>query len=125
MSTITLGKKGEDLAEKFLRRNRYKILERNFRVKLGEIDIIAKEKDTICFVEVKTRRTEAKGTALESVSGPKQRKLAQVALCYLKKKKWEDKKTRFDVIAVGDIEKGLKGIEIIKDAFALNGEFSI
>ena len=95
-----LGARGEDIAVSFLREKGYRILEKNFRVKIGEIDIIAKDADTYCFIEVKTRRTQSRGSALEAVSNFKQRRLSQIALWYLKKKNLCGARSRFDVVAI-------------------------
>ncbi len=114
-----IGQHGEDLAVVYLKQQGYRILERNFKTKYGEIDIIAQEGSTLCFVEVKTRSSEDYGTPFESISKPKQYKLSRVALGYLKYKKLFDVEARFDVISVLK-EKGTDyKIEIIKDAFDL------
>lgn len=112
-----LGISGEDLAVEYLQQNGYKILERNFRSRLGEIDIVARDKDTLCFVEVKTRTSIEQGHPFESVSFFKQRKLARMALSYLKYKNFLDSPARFDVIAILFDEKGGKKIELIQNAF--------
>jgi putative endonuclease len=112
-----LGQAGEEAAVAFLQHQGYHILERNFRNPLGEIDIIAKEGDTICFIEVKTRRNEAFGSPFESITPTKQRKLIHVALSYLKAKGREESKARFDAVAVFREEDGPERIEIIKNAF--------
>ncbi|HQP10182.1 MAG TPA: YraN family protein [Candidatus Omnitrophota bacterium] len=114
---IKLGQAGEQEAVTFLERQGYRILERNFRNPLGEIDIIAKEGDTICFIEVKTRSSQAFGSPFESVTPAKQRKIIHVALSYLKSKGREESKARFDVIAVCLEQEGPGRIEMIKNAF--------
>ena len=78
-----LGRRGEAIAVSFLKRQGYKIIERNYRSKLGEIDIIAREKDNIVFVEVKTRRSDDFGLPQEAVSYRKQYRLTKIALGYL------------------------------------------
>jgi putative endonuclease len=85
--TINLGRRGENLSVEFLKKQGYKIMERNYRCSIGEVDIIAKEKNVLCFVEVKTRKTEEYGLPEEAIDWHKQRKLAKVALTYLKEKK--------------------------------------
>jgi len=117
---IKLGQIGEEAAVSFLKKNGYRILEQNFRNKIGEIDIVALENDTLCFIEVKTRNSDFFGSPFESVTRAKQRKISQVALSYLKYKNISDRNTRFDVIAVlldGDRHQS---IEIIKNAFQVN-----
>ena len=93
---------------------------RNFRNFLGEIDIIAQDHDTICFVEVKTRAGTEFGSPLEAISRQKQFKLAQLALSYLKYKRRFNSKARFDVITVMREEQGAAQIELIKNAFDLS-----
>jgi putative endonuclease len=85
--TINLGRRGENLSVEFLKKQGYKIMERNYRCSIGEVDIIAKEKNVLCFVEVKTRKTGEYGLPEEAIDWHKQRKLAKVALTYLKEKK--------------------------------------
>lgn len=106
------GRIGEELAVKFLKGCKYKILERNFKNKLGEIDIIAKDRDIIVFVEVKSRSSSEFGLPCEAVDIKKQNKIRFVASLYLQTKKIEDKELRFDVIEVLDGE-----INYIKNAF--------
>ena len=117
---ISLGQEGEDLAIELLKRRGYRILERNVRLQRGEIDIVAREGDTLCFVEVKTRTSAAKGSAIESISYFKQRKLALLALTYLKYKRLLEEKARFDVVAVQKREDGGSQVELIQNAFDLN-----
>ncbi|OGP56570.1 MAG: YraN family protein [Deltaproteobacteria bacterium RBG_13_52_11b] len=111
-----LGKKGEELALRYLRKNGYRIFERNYVCKMGEIDIIAKEKDTLAFIEVKTRTSTAFGPPQLAVNSAKQMQLSKVALCFLKEKCLEDVKARFDVVAILLGPKGPE-IELIRDAF--------
>ena len=113
-----LGKKGEELALRFLKKNGYQIIERNYVCKLGEIDIIAKEKDTLAFVEVKTRTSTLFGPPELSVTPFKQMQLSKAALYFLKVKKLEDVKARFDVVAIL-LGKEREEIELIKNAFDL------
>jgi putative endonuclease len=117
---IQLGQIGEKAAVAFLERQGYGILQCNFRNKLGEIDIVAKDKDTLCFIEVKTRKTDAFGSPFESVTKVKQRKIIHVALSYLKAQGRSEANVRFDVVSViaGD-EEGPQ-VEIIKNAFEAN-----
>jgi putative endonuclease len=115
---LSLGKKGEDLAIAQLRALKYKILERNFKCALGEIDIIARERDTLVFVEVKTRRTRDFGGPAAAVNARKQRQLSRVALTYLNMKKLPQMPARFDVVAVELIPPAPR-IEVLRDAFEL------
>ncbi len=119
---IVLGKNAEDLAVDFLKRQGYRIIERNFRSRFGEIDAIAQDGDTLCFVEVKSRTTTEQGTPSEAVTFFKQRRLSKLALVYLKKRCGTlERKARFDVVSVlfEDHEKPV--IEVMKNAFELCG----
>jgi len=118
MEKKELGKKGEELALRFLKKRGYRIIEKNYVCKMGEIDIIAKEKDTLVFVEVKTRTSTIFGPPQLAVNPTKQMQLSKVALSYLKAKQLEDIKARFDVVAILLGPKG-EEIELIKDAFDL------
>jgi putative endonuclease len=112
------GKKSEQLAAKFLKRTGYRILETNYRSNLGEIDIIASEKGTIVFVEVKARNTSRFGSPKGAVTPAKQRKISMVALDYLKRSGQTEASARFDVVAI-DTASGKIDIEVVKNAFAL------
>jgi len=114
-----LGKKGEDLALRFLKKRGYRIIEQNYVCKMGEMDLIAKEKDTLAFIEVKTRTSMYFGPPQLAVTKFKQRQLSKVALNFLKQNKLEDVKARFDVVAIILGHNG-EEIELIRDAFDLN-----
>jgi putative endonuclease len=112
----SLGYQGESSAVNFLQANGFKILETNFRTKAAEIDIIATDHETICFIEVKTRRSIKKGLPRESVTPAKQNKIILGASFYLKKNKLLDSKVRFDVIEVLEND-GCFEFNLIKNAF--------
>ena len=114
-----LGKKGEEKALRFLKKEGYRIVEQNYVCKMGEMDIIAKEKDTLVFVEVKTRTSMAFGPPQLAVTQFKQRQLSKVALYFLKEKKLEDIKARFDVVAILLPPEKREEIELIRNAFDL------
>ena len=120
---IILGATGENIAAEFLKKGGYSILDNNFRTNLGEIDIVAKDKDCICFIEVKTRTSQDKGTPEEAITRQKQKKLSQLAIIYLKNKKLLNHSARFDVVSV--IKDGAEEdkIEIIKNAFPLDSRY--
>jgi len=111
-----LGRKGEELAIRFLKKKGYRILERNYVCKLGEIDIVAREKDTLAFVEVKTRTSTLFGPPELSVTPFKQMQISKAALVYLKEKNLEEVKARFDVVSILLRPEG-EEIELIRDAF--------
>ncbi len=120
---LELGHKGEELACGFLKKNSYKIIKTNYRNKLGQIDIIARDKDVLCFIEVKTRGSDIYGLPLESISELKQRHISKVALAYLKENQLMNNKARFDVVSVLLNKEGSK-IDLIKDAFRLKGRYA-
>lgn len=115
MSNVT-GKIGEKYAEKHLKKNKYKIMEKNFHSRFGEIDIIASKEQYIVFVEVKTRDVNAIYNAVEAVTYSKRQKIIKTAQIYLKYKV-TSLQPRFDVICI--ITKNEKPISVdyIENAF--------
>lgn len=99
-----IGDRGEELAINYLKKNKYKILESKYKIAIGEIDIIARKKKTIVFIEVKSRTSDYFGRPSEAVSAAKQNKIRAVATTYLKIKRKLDSLVRFDVIEVLDDE---------------------
>ncbi len=95
-----LGRLGERLASDSLEERGYRIIERNFRCRSGEIDLVAEEGQDLVFVEVKTRRGTAYGLPEEAVNSRKARKLQEVACCYLELHNLPDCSWRIDVVAV-------------------------
>lgn len=112
----SLGKQGEDWAVKYLKSNGFKILDKNYRCSFGEIDIVAKEKDTIVFIEVKTRKSAELIEPFESVGKKKQAKIRNLAEYYLQEKEYFDCEIRFDVLSITSKDKETQ-IEHIKNAF--------
>lgn len=103
----SLGKYGEDAAADFLVKKKYKILERNFKNRYGEIDIIAKNKSDLVFIEVKTRLSKKYGEPYEAVNYYKQQRITNAAKAYLCNKKLFDANVRFDIVEVyGGISDG-------------------
>ncbi|SDZ02498.1 putative endonuclease [Proteiniborus ethanoligenes] len=100
MSNIETGILGEKLAYNYLSNNDYTILEKNFRAKVGEIDIIAKKNEVIVFIEVKTRNNNNYGRPYESVNYRKQHKIVWTAQSYINLKKLSNYQFRFDIIEV-------------------------
>jgi putative endonuclease len=115
---LDLGKLGEELALKKVKRLGYKCIARNFRCALGEIDLIAKDGDCLVFIEIKTRRGRSIGSIKEVIDKRKKRQLSKVALAYLKSNDCCDVKSRFDVIAIS-LNQGKEQIEVIQNAFDL------
>ncbi|MCU0666623.1 MAG: YraN family protein [Candidatus Omnitrophica bacterium] len=120
---VKLGKESEQEAVKYLKKHGYKIIQENYRCSFGQIDIIAQCKGTICFVEVKSRTSTDFGTASEAVTQDKQRRLTKTAVYFLKEKDLLDKSARFDVVCI-DKEGGKNVIDVITDAFEMDGRFS-
>ena len=112
----SLGKVGEDLACAELQRRGYAILARRYRTRFGEIDIVAREGDTMVFVEVKTRTTSQFGDGAAAVTGGKQRRIGQMALDYLVRRRVPECPCRFDVVSV-DLSSPQPVVEVYRDAF--------
>ncbi|HHX23638.1 MAG: YraN family protein [Tepidanaerobacteraceae bacterium] len=117
MSNKQIGTLGEDYAVEHLKSSNYKILARNFSCKYGEIDIIAKYKHTIVFVEVKTRRSENFGKGMEAVNYHKQQKIRKVALFFLKQNYTTFSGLRFDVIDIMMKSDDCVQVEHVVNAF--------
>jgi len=111
-----LGIKGENLAVVFLKKKGYRIIARNYKTPIGEVDIIAQDGDTLVFAEVKTRTDELFGWPFEAVNKKKRHKMKNVALLYMKRI-GGNFPVRFDVISIFYRENGEKEIEHIMDAF--------
>ncbi len=119
---LELGKCGENLALDFLQRRGYRIIKTNYKSKLGEVDVIARQKDTICFIEVKTRASQTAGLPVESITRQKRHQITKAALCFLKENKLWDRPARFDVVSVLRESSGDK-IELIQNAFELEARY--
>ncbi len=112
-----LGKQGEDLACRELRRRGYSILARGYRTRYGEIDIVARDGDVLVFVEVKTRSTSRCGSPLDALTAIKQRRVTAMAQSYLMRAGWGDRPCRFDVVGIRYGERR-PFVELIRGAFA-------
>lgn len=113
-----LGREGEDLAANYLTRQGYRILERNYSTRLGEIDLIALDKDEIVFVEVKTRTNDAYGSPEHAVNRRKQSRMVKAALGYIKSRKLHQVPCRFDVVAVSAAAEN--EVQLIRNAFEID-----
>jgi putative endonuclease len=119
-----LGAFGEDMACSYLEKQGYKILKRNFNCRVGELDIVAMDGETLAFVEVKCRTGVNYGNPSEAVSFSKQGKIVKAALFFMTKYKLFDYMCRFDVIEVlTDGAKEDTRINLIKNAFEYNGKY--
>lgn len=117
---INTGKRGEDLALRYLKKQGYRIIERNFKTRQGEIDIIACDNDCISFVEVRSRSADNLGLPEDSIDRRKQKQIAKVALAYIKRRRLEDRNCKFDVICVEDANSVSPKVRLIKNAFELD-----
>jgi len=110
------GARGEEKACDFLQGQGYRILERNYRCRLGEIDIIAREGRTVVFVEVKARSSGRFGLPQEAVGPRKRRRMTAIALHYLQSRGWLGEPARFDVASVG-LDGGQETVTLFRNAF--------
>lgn len=117
MQKNVVGQSGEAFAAAFLEKKGYRVLERNYRSRFGEIDLIAQDGKTIVFVEVKARRTLRWGDPAQAVHHRKQQKIFQVAQLYLMRQEKEDVPCRFDVVEVIITPDGSSRIHHILNAF--------
>jgi putative endonuclease len=97
---VSLGPRGEQLAARFLQQQGYRIIARGHRQRLGEIDLIALDGDTLVFVEVKTRQSQRAGDPSEAVDLRKQERVTRAALAYLKRRRLLEQAARFDVVSI-------------------------
>ncbi len=117
-SHLLTGSEGEEVAVRFLIKQGYKIITRNFRTRLGEVDIVAREEKTLVFVEVKTRTGKQFGSPLFAVDQRKQAKITRVALLYLSNKKLNACPCRFDVVAIQK-HFGSYQVRLVRNAFEM------
>jgi len=114
---FSLGDRGEGAACGFLKEKGYEILEKNYKCKIGEIDVIARRQGRLAFIEIKTRTSTQFGTPQEAVNLPKQEKIFKVAQWYMKEKKLVKIPVAFDVVAVLWREGEAPEMRLIVDAF--------
>ncbi len=117
MESYQLGKKGEEEAERYLCSIGFEVLERNFHSQQGEIDIIAKDKETLVFVEVKSFSFRSFGSPVGAVRKNKKQSMIHAARTYLYKKNIKDVYCRFDVVTIYRLPNGSKKIEHFRSAF--------
>lgn len=113
-TTLDLGVAAEGRAARYLVRHGYHIVERNYRCRAGELDIIAREGEVLAFVEVRSRASARFGHAVTAISPAKQRQVARVAACYLAYRRPQVARCRFDVVALTGDE-----ILLLRDAWRL------
>lgn len=117
MNNVNFGREGEELATVFLKAHGYCIVQRNYSLNFGEIDIVARDGDTLCFIEVKTRETDDYGHPFEAVTKSKQSTIRKVAQMYLLENDITEEYVRFDVVGIQFEEGNDPMIELLKDAF--------
>lgn len=118
--TQKLGQKGEELACSFLKKNGYSILQRNYRKRCGEIDIIAQENGDLVFIEIKTRSGDELGSATSAVTTRKQKQIIKTAINYLSESNCYDIACRFDVLGITILPGTHPVFELIQGAFELS-----
>lgn len=116
LAALEFGRNAEDVAARSLRKSGYKILERNFSCREGEIDIVATQDGCLVFCEVKARRTVSYGSALEAITPAKVRKIKKAAEVYIAKNGLQERDCRFDVVTIDENGSVMK-LEIIPNAF--------
>ena len=119
LNKLLLGRRGEDEAADYLRKNGYRILARNLRAKFGEIDVVAQDGPTLCFVEIKTRSSIRFGFPEEAVDARKRQRLVRLASWYLQSRpSAQPRPVRFDVLAIlTGADSTPARIRLIKGAF--------
>ncbi|MGI8891329.1 MAG: YraN family protein [Chthoniobacterales bacterium] len=118
---MRLGAKGEKLAARYLQRQGFKVLYRSFRGRQGgEIDLVCRDRDTLVFVEVKTRTREDFGRPLEAVGAAQQRRISLGGLAWLRLLGNPDIFFRFDIVEVTIANGGAPRIELVRNAFSLS-----
>ncbi|MGC8797825.1 MAG: YraN family protein [candidate division WOR-3 bacterium] len=108
MNRMAMGKAGEAAAKRFLEKQGYKILACNYRCAYGEIDLICQDRETLVFVEVKTRSSSRFGSPAEAVTKSKQRRLYRLAQVYLAENHQEEIPVRFDVLSLTATPAGMQ-----------------
>jgi len=116
---LLLGKEGERVAERYLQKKGYTLVERNYRCPAGELDLIVLDRRVVVFVEVKTRTGHGFGSPLEAVEFRKQRKMIQAAQFFLAEKRLQQRDARFDVVGVSWPGRN-PVVEHIENAFELS-----
>ena len=116
------GQEGESAAEQYLRHKGYRIVARNLRSSVGELDLVAEDGQVLVFVEGMARRTDAFGGAIHAVHQRKQEKLIQLAAQYLARHHLKDRPCRFDVVLLQGTDAVASQIEHIQNAFEVPGD---
>ena len=112
-----IGSEGERAAAEFLEARGYRILERNYRTRLGEIDLVAEEGRTLVFVEVKVRRNDRFGGPAAAITSAKQARIARLAQQYVISRRLGERPCRFDVVLIWGDDPKTRRIELLPGAF--------
>jgi putative endonuclease len=120
---IRPGDEGERAAAKFLERRGYRILAYNYRTRLGEIDLIAEDKGTLVFIEVKVRATDRFGGPAMAITVAKQARIARLAQQFLTARRLEDRPCRFDAVLISGDDPSSQRIELVTAAFEVPTSF--
>jgi putative endonuclease len=112
-----IGSEGERAAAEFLEARGYRILERNYRTRLGELDLVADEGGTLVFVEVKVRRNDRFGGPAAAITAAKQARIARLAQQYVVSRRLGERPCRFDVVLIRGEDPGTRRIELLPGAF--------
>ena len=112
----SLGEFGEDLACAELSRRGYELLDRRYRTRFGEIDIVARHRGAIVFVEVKARAGRSFGDGAAAVTAGKQHRIGQMAVDFLSRRRLTNQPCRFDVVAIS-FDRGLPRVDVYENAF--------
>ena len=118
---LVFGKNSEEIAAQFLLSKGYKILERNYRTPRGELDLVALDGKVLVFVEVKARRGLGFGEPAWAVDRRKQQHLIRASLFYLSRKRIQNRSCRFDIVVIQEREDGQQKIDLIYNAFEVEG----
>lgn len=111
------GRRGEEIAGEFLRRKGYRKIAENYRCRMGEIDLVVMDEDTLVFVEVKSRKGMSRGRAEDKITASKRRRLVLLARFFLLERGWLSRPARFDVVTVEWEGEGRRAVTHYRDAF--------
>lgn len=123
LTRLDSGRKGEDLAQAFLKKQGYRIIGRNYKTRLGELDIIGEDRGTVVFIEVRSASSKAFGSPEYSIDRKKKNQIAKIAVSYIKERGLENRDCRFDVVCVEGVNSPEPKLNLIKNAFALEVQY--
>lgn len=121
---LIFGKRGEDIATSFLEKNKYKIIAKNYKTRIGEVDVIARDREVFCFVEVRTRSSDSFCSPEETIDAKKKAQISKAALSFIRAHQLEDRPARFDIVTILFREDGGFKVNHIKNAFELDVRYT-